>query len=108
MPEFLSRIWNPCRGGCSTVSVPPFESLNTTPFADAPLSSDGAFPFAGLIADRAGNLYGTTVQGGSNLGRTAYEGHQRSTPWNNLQYLYFIGYAFWNTSRPPSFSRLRE
>jgi hypothetical protein len=28
--------------------------------------------------------------------RTAYEGHERRTPWNNLQYLYFIGYAFWN------------
>lgn len=28
--------------------------------------------------------------------RTAYEGHERRTPWNNLQFLYFIGYAFWN------------
>ena len=28
--------------------------------------------------------------------RTAYEGHQRATPWNDLQFLYFIGYAFWN------------
>jgi hypothetical protein len=28
--------------------------------------------------------------------RTAYEGHERRTPWNDLQYLYFIGYAFWN------------
>jgi hypothetical protein len=28
--------------------------------------------------------------------RTAYEGDERRTPWNDLQFLYFIGYAFWN------------
>jgi hypothetical protein len=33
--------------------------------------------------------------------RTAYEGHERRTPWNNLQYLYFIGYAFWNYFTTP-------
>jgi hypothetical protein len=33
--------------------------------------------------------------------RTAYEGHERSTPWNDLQYLYFIGYAFWNCFTTP-------
>jgi len=33
--------------------------------------------------------------------RTAYEGHERHTPWNDLQYLYFIGYAFWNYFTTP-------
>jgi hypothetical protein len=33
--------------------------------------------------------------------RRAYEGHVRSTPWNDLQYLYFIGYAFWNYLTTP-------
>jgi hypothetical protein len=27
--------------------------------------------------------------------RRAYAGHERHTPWNDVQYLYFIGYAFW-------------
>jgi hypothetical protein len=33
--------------------------------------------------------------------RSAYEGHERKTPWNDLQYLYFIGYAFWNYFTTP-------
>jgi hypothetical protein len=37
--------------------------------------------------------------------RAAYEGHERHTPWNDLQYLYFIGYAFGITSRRPFCSR---
>jgi uncharacterized repeat protein (TIGR03803 family) len=36
--------------------------------------SDGAFPQAGLIVDRAGNLYGTTVNGGLPLAGTAGAG----------------------------------
>jgi hypothetical protein len=33
--------------------------------------------------------------------RAAYEGHERHTPWSDLQYLYFIGYAFWNYFTTP-------
>ncbi len=35
--------------------------------------SDGEAPFAGLLRDSAGNLYGTTVGGGSNNGSTVFE-----------------------------------
>jgi hypothetical protein len=28
--------------------------------------------------------------------RASFEGHERATPWTDLQFLYFVGYAFWN------------
>lgn len=36
-------------------------------------SPSGAFPYAGLISDPQGNLYGTTVAGGSHSGGTVFE-----------------------------------
>jgi len=33
--------------------------------------------------------------------RESYEGHTRETPWTDLQFLYFIGYAFWNYLNTP-------
>jgi len=39
-------------------------------FQDTP---DGATPYASLVADSAGNLYGTTALGGSNHDGTVFE-----------------------------------
>lgn len=38
-----------------------------------PFTTDGFVPWAGLIFDASGNLYGTTSQGGTNLGGIAFE-----------------------------------
>lgn len=33
--------------------------------------------------------------------RAVYKGHSHVTPWSDLEYLYFIGYAFWNYINTP-------
>jgi hypothetical protein len=33
--------------------------------------------------------------------RETFAGHERTTPWTELQFLYFIGYAFWNYFTTP-------
>jgi hypothetical protein len=33
--------------------------------------------------------------------RAAYRAHTHSTPWSDLEYLYFMGYAFWNYITTP-------
>ncbi len=33
--------------------------------------------------------------------RPTFAGHERTTPWSDLQFLYFIGYAFWNYFTAP-------
>jgi uncharacterized repeat protein (TIGR03803 family) len=47
-----------------TPVTPPTEEVL---YSFAATSTDGAIPFAGLISDSAGNLYGTTTNGGTNL-----------------------------------------
>jgi uncharacterized repeat protein (TIGR03803 family) len=50
-------------------------------------ASDGALPFAGLIFDSAGNLYGATVNGGSGGGGTVFELSPSGDTWTfNLLY----------------------
>jgi uncharacterized repeat protein (TIGR03803 family) len=42
-------------------------------FGDGTVVNDGAYPYAGLILDSAGNLYGTTYQGGSSGAGTVFK-----------------------------------
>jgi uncharacterized repeat protein (TIGR03803 family) len=48
------------------------KTWNETVLHDFETSADGAFPF-GLILDKNGNLYGTTLEGGTNNAGTAFE-----------------------------------
>jgi len=45
-------------------------------FCSASNCTDGFNPYAGLIQDAAGNLYGTTFQGGANYGTTGVNGYR--------------------------------
>lgn len=50
-------------------------------------SSDGRNPFAGVVMDSAGNLYGNTYAGGSGGGGTVYQLTPNGSNWNfNLLY----------------------
>jgi uncharacterized repeat protein (TIGR03803 family) len=48
-----------------------FSQLYT--FCMDPSCTDGALPYAGLVLDEQGNLYGTTIQGGSQGSGTVFE-----------------------------------
>jgi uncharacterized repeat protein (TIGR03803 family) len=61
------------------------------------LQSDGATPYAGLIFDKAGNLYGAATQGGdgSGGGGTVFELTPSGTSWT---FTTIYGLAGWNIS----------
>ena len=76
-----------CTGGCGTVFEIKVDSTTATGYASTPTTlvsfngTDGAYPFAGLITDASGNLFGTTCGktgscvtggGGNNFG-TVFE-----------------------------------
>jgi uncharacterized repeat protein (TIGR03803 family) len=52
---------------------------------------DGSVPYAGLIFDGAGNLYGTTQQGGSGTLGTVYQLSPRSDSWDEKVLHSFTG-----------------
>ncbi|HTT84676.1 MAG TPA: choice-of-anchor tandem repeat GloVer-containing protein [Rhizomicrobium sp.] len=59
--------------GCGTVFEFPSSGSETVLHAFAGQPSDGAWPWGGVIADKAGNLYGTTSQGGANNAGTVFK-----------------------------------
>jgi hypothetical protein len=66
-------------GGCGTVFELRVDSTTATGYATTPTTlvnfnnTDGAHPFAGLIADASGNLFGTTAAGGAFGSGTVFE-----------------------------------
>ena len=54
-----------CTLGCGTVFRLDTTGAETMVHSFAKKRRDGKFPYAGLVRDAAGNLYGTTVQGGA-------------------------------------------
>jgi uncharacterized repeat protein (TIGR03803 family) len=57
-------------------------------------ASDGSAPYAGLVADHAGNLFGTTVFGGADNAGTVYElSPQRGGQWKERLLYSFTGGA---------------
>jgi uncharacterized repeat protein (TIGR03803 family) len=58
-----------------TSTAPSYASTPTTlvSFCAQANCTDGAYPYAGLIADANGNLFGTTYGGGANDSGTVFE-----------------------------------
>jgi uncharacterized repeat protein (TIGR03803 family) len=55
--------------------------------------ADGAYPYAGVISDKAHNLYGTTQQGGDNFAGLVYELKQTKSGWKESVLYKFTGGA---------------
>lgn len=65
-----------CQGGCGTVfrlSPQPDGHWKETILHTFHMDNNGYAPFAGVIVDSAGNLYGTTAWGGTNNGGVVYK-----------------------------------
>jgi uncharacterized repeat protein (TIGR03803 family) len=55
--------------------------------------ADGAYPYAGVISDKAHNLYGTTQQGGDNFQGLVYELKHTKSGWKEIVLYKFTGGA---------------
>jgi len=95
---------NGCSGGCGAVyelSPATGGTWNLTILHDFAAGSDGAYPEAGLIIDKAGNLYGTTYDGGTGTGTGCNYGCGtvfKMTPGGNGQWTESILYSFQGTN----------
>jgi uncharacterized repeat protein (TIGR03803 family) len=85
-------------GGSHSAGVV-FRVKNTSPFPSTILYNfcsvsgclDGANPYADVIFDGSGNLYGTTFKGGSSGVGVAYELTPAGPPWNETVLYTFLG-----------------
>ena len=86
------------RGGANDLGivfkvVPSGEETVLYSFAGQP---DGAHPDAGLVFDKKGNLYGTTIEGGTYKGGAVF----KVTPWGKERVLYSFGAAVSDGTHP--------
>ena len=66
--------------------------INLHTFCSQQACTDGAYPYAGMILDRANNLYGTTQQGGTDLGGgTVFRLSRTSGGWTQTVLHSFLG-----------------
>jgi uncharacterized repeat protein (TIGR03803 family) len=83
---------NYCDGGCGVVFklTPSGKETALYTFCSTQHCADGAEPYAGLVFDKKGNLYGTTVSGGTACqgGTCGYGTVFKVTPWGEESVLY--------------------
>jgi uncharacterized repeat protein (TIGR03803 family) len=63
----------PCTNGCGAVFEVPRTGTESLLHSFQGYPADGAFPYAGLVRDSTGNLYGTTAYGGSSDNGAVFE-----------------------------------
>jgi uncharacterized repeat protein (TIGR03803 family) len=83
-----------CTGGCGTVfelKPAPGGSWTETVLYSFQGGDDGAAPAAGLVFDRAGNLYGTTIGGGPSLDGTVFQLMRSGGSWKETVLHRFTG-----------------
>src|ERR1700690_3103643 len=92
--HWASHLAVACVSVCLLIaaSVLPAASQESIIYSFAGGTSDGAAPSSALVADKAGNLYGTTPQGGANGCGTVF----RLSPQTNGVWIETVLYSFTN------------